>query len=669
MDIFYQYIEPLVHWLHLHPHWAGIFTFFISFGESLAIVGTIVPGTVTMTAIGVLIGSGVIPLYSTFLFAVLGAIAGDSGSYFLGYYYHMKIIEYWPFNKYPNIITKGKSFFILHGGKSVFFGRFIGPIRAIIPLIAGIMHMPNGRFLVANVASAILWSLLYIVPGIVIGAATTELSAEAATRFLFSIFLALITIWLITWCFKVIITTIKHYTVKHLTQFWQWLNTHPTLQALAMWLADPAEPHALTQLYLSLFALLSFITFVVITVSVAQHGFITQYNTSFFYLAQSMRFPVLDKSLTFLTTFGEKFNILPLSLIVSLYLYHKRHTWSALHLLSVTITSAIAIFCIKHAIHFPRPTGLVAVKHSFSFPSGHTAISLPVIGFIAFLLSKQTTFTMKRFIWYPAMLLLVLIGFSRLYLGAHWISDVLGAFTLTGFILLSHIISYQRKPSDQIAVLPLASLSLASFLIIGMLLNYLHFNQDLANNQLKQPITTISLSTWWDQDKNVFPLFRNNRLGQPINMINIQWAAPLGQIKSILNREGWQSQEKESFSETIADLITKKAVNRFPLLQPLYRNQSPVLSMAMISKQGQLILLYLWPSRYEFDESKIPLWVGSIYQRKADLLHSRFLNHSPITNVNIVHPEAALSDVLQYFDWKTKRVKQSDSKVLLIKTR
>lgn len=669
MDIFYHYVEPIVHWLHLHPHWAGIFTFLISFGESLAIIGTIVPGTVTMTAIGVLIGSGVIPMYSTFAWAVLGAVAGDSGSYFLGYYYHMQIIEYWPFRKYPNIITKGKSFFILHGGKSVFFGRFIGPIRAIIPVIAGIMHMPNSRFLLANVSSAFFWALLYIAPGVLIGAATSELSAEVATKFLLYIFVGLIGIWLITWLIKVLVITLKNLTIKHLTQFWAWLKTHPKLQAVALWLSDPTAPHSLNQLYLSLFAFISFLAFIVVATSAYHHGFITHYNNSFFYLIQSLRFPALDKVMTSLSLFGDKLNILPLSLIVTFYLFHKGNRLAAIHLFSVTIITALSIHFIKHGIAFPRPTGLISIREGYSFPSGHVGITFPVIAFIAFLISKQTTFSMKRFIWYPTICFFLLLGFSRLYAGAHWISDLMGAVTLAVFILLAHIVSYQRKPGSTISIPHLATLSFILFLAGGILLNYFLFTQTLMNNQLKQPIKTIQLATWWDEEKNLFPLYRTNRLGKPINIINLQWAAPLTQIKSVLSSNGWESRDALSVSQTLSNLMTKSAINRPPILQPLYRNQHPVLTMTFETKDNRLLLLNLWPSLYHFEEAKIPLWVGSLYQRKFDKHHGRFLEHALIQNISLSDPETVLSDSLKYFVTKKMTVKEQKGYILLIMQR
>ncbi|WP_051131894.1 DedA family protein [Legionella tunisiensis] len=165
MHLFTDYIEPLTAWLYTHPHWALIITFLIALTESLAIIGSIIPGSVTMTAIGILAGSGVMRIDLTLLAATLGAIAGDSASYLLGYAFSERLISIWPFSHYPNWLFYGKDYFSRHGGKSVLVGRFIGPLRSIIPVIAGMMHMSHWRFLLPIPCLLLLGQLFMLPPG------------------------------------------------------------------------------------------------------------------------------------------------------------------------------------------------------------------------------------------------------------------------------------------------------------------------------------------------------------------------------------------------------------------------------------------------------------------------------------------------------------------------
>src|SRR5579871_4881534 len=150
-------VSPLLQWLNAHPELAGLFTFIISASESVAIIGTIVPGSITMTALGALAGAGVIPLWETLFFAILGAIVGDGISYWIGHYFKDRLHQMWPFKNNPSILRRGEMFVHKYGIMSVFIGRFIGPVRALIPMVAGMLGMRPLQFTIANVTSAIGW--------------------------------------------------------------------------------------------------------------------------------------------------------------------------------------------------------------------------------------------------------------------------------------------------------------------------------------------------------------------------------------------------------------------------------------------------------------------------------------------------------------------------------
>jgi membrane protein DedA with SNARE-associated domain len=197
MHLFSNYVQPITHWIHQNPNWALFITFLIALLESLAVIGSIIPGSVTMTAIGMLAGSGVMRIDLTLLSAILGAMVGDGLSYLLGYTYSERLGSIWPFKAYPTWFLHGKIFFDKHGGASVFFGRFIGPLRSIIPVIAGIMHMRYFRFFLANFFSAIGWAILYVIPGVIIGSSSTKLSPEGATELFLCVLIILGVVWII----------------------------------------------------------------------------------------------------------------------------------------------------------------------------------------------------------------------------------------------------------------------------------------------------------------------------------------------------------------------------------------------------------------------------------------------------------------------------------------
>lgn len=167
MDI--SFIQPFLDWIEHNPALSGLIIFLVAAGESLALVGILVPGVVFMLGVGTLVGLNAIGLGSSLFWATAGAISGDWLSYWLGRHYDRQLRHIWPLSRYPRLIPRGERFFKRHGGKSVLFGRFVGPLRPIIPAVAGIMHMPQWKFYLVNVVSAVLWAPVAILPGVAFG--------------------------------------------------------------------------------------------------------------------------------------------------------------------------------------------------------------------------------------------------------------------------------------------------------------------------------------------------------------------------------------------------------------------------------------------------------------------------------------------------------------------
>jgi membrane protein DedA with SNARE-associated domain len=157
-------IQEIVSFISEYSKWTLAIIFLVSFGESFAFVSFLFPGTAIMVAAGTLIPSGIIPLWPVLVGAVAGATLGDFISYWIGYRFGPVLETHWPFVSHPHLLANGHALFEKHGALSVFIGRFLGPLRAVVPLVAGSLQMPVDRFLIANVASAIIWApaLLFV---------------------------------------------------------------------------------------------------------------------------------------------------------------------------------------------------------------------------------------------------------------------------------------------------------------------------------------------------------------------------------------------------------------------------------------------------------------------------------------------------------------------------
>ncbi len=161
--------DQLLEWIRQNPEYAGLIVFSMALVESLAIVGMLIPGVVILFGAGVLIGAGVLDFWTMCAWAIVGAVIGDGLSYWLGHHFEY-LTERWRwFRLHPDHLQKGITFFEKYGDLSVALGRFFGPIRAIVPLVAGLMRMPPKRFYAANILSALVWAPAYLLPGMLFG--------------------------------------------------------------------------------------------------------------------------------------------------------------------------------------------------------------------------------------------------------------------------------------------------------------------------------------------------------------------------------------------------------------------------------------------------------------------------------------------------------------------
>ncbi len=162
---FESFIAAVIEFTRVHQYWMPVVIFLLAFGESLALISLFIPATVILMGLSVLIGETGQPFWLIWLAATLGAFVGDWVSYGVGYYYKFRVYRIWPFSKRPALLIKGQRFFDKWGIWSVLLGRFLGPFRATIPLIAGICMMPKRYFQWSNLLSAMIWAFGILAPG------------------------------------------------------------------------------------------------------------------------------------------------------------------------------------------------------------------------------------------------------------------------------------------------------------------------------------------------------------------------------------------------------------------------------------------------------------------------------------------------------------------------
>ncbi len=169
LGIFHWFVHDARIWVTVtartHPYWAFPIAFVIAFTESFVGVSFIVPGTILLITLGGVIGASHIGLFPAWLGAVLGSILGDWISWWIGFHYHHKIVHFALFRRFEEQIEKALHLFHNWGPWAIFIGRFMGPFRATVPLVAGMSELEFWPFMIANTASAVIWAYVLLAPG------------------------------------------------------------------------------------------------------------------------------------------------------------------------------------------------------------------------------------------------------------------------------------------------------------------------------------------------------------------------------------------------------------------------------------------------------------------------------------------------------------------------
>jgi len=159
------YVQSVIVYVRDNAVWAPPIVFALAFGESLAFISLLIPAWGALVAIGAPLGSSGINFWPVWIAGSLGAACGDWLSYWVGLKLEYSVQHIWPLSRHPDLIPRGERFMKKWGIPGNFIGRFFGPLRAVVPLIAGIFEMPFWRFQLANFSSAFMWAAVLLTLG------------------------------------------------------------------------------------------------------------------------------------------------------------------------------------------------------------------------------------------------------------------------------------------------------------------------------------------------------------------------------------------------------------------------------------------------------------------------------------------------------------------------
>ena len=161
----FEFIDHAAEFVRDHAVWAGPIMFALAFAESLAFISLLVPAWGALVLFGTVIAEGELSFWPVWIAGSLGAALGDWLSFWVGQKLEYRVQHIWPLSKHPDLIPRGEAFIKKWGAAGIFIGRFFGPLRAAVPLVAGIFEMPFWRFQFANFTSAFVWAAVLLTIG------------------------------------------------------------------------------------------------------------------------------------------------------------------------------------------------------------------------------------------------------------------------------------------------------------------------------------------------------------------------------------------------------------------------------------------------------------------------------------------------------------------------
>lgn len=399
-----DFLQSVLEWSHSSSYWLGTAIFFAALLECLALVGIILPGVVLMFGLALIAGSGDLGLPALLILAWLGGLSGDFLSYTLGHRLKNKVPRLPFLRSNPQWLASAEIHFERYGALSLLLGRFIGPLRPILPMVAGMLAMPFARFTMVSLIAAAGWAIAYTLPGWLVGAALDLIPPQG--------------FWLQAGWIAAALGLCAALGIVSCLRGWRSSSL----------ISATASGIALLMLMFSW-----------------QH--LSVFDNYLHDLSQLLRAPWLDHTMVLITRLGDFSTQFIVSFILCALLLLFRQFQAALFAGGTLATAAVSNYLFKLFFERARPSVLLEPLQSFSFPSGHSASGFAFFLVLGVLASRQQP-QRWRVIWLVAALIpAVSIALSRVYLTAHWPTDILAGGLLASVVCsISLVLVQTRQP-------------------------------------------------------------------------------------------------------------------------------------------------------------------------------------------------------------------------------
>ncbi|MFK7957226.1 MAG: VTT domain-containing protein [Lysobacterales bacterium] len=588
-----EWLVAILDWLRANPHLAGVAIGLVAFLEGLAVVGILMPGIVILFGFGALVGLGVLDLATVWIWCSAGAIVGDGLSFWLGHHFKDSVRDIWPITRYPGLLEQGESFFRRHGLKSVIIGRFVGPIRPIIPLVAGMLQMPVRIYLPANILAGIVWAPAYLLPGLVFGA-SLELAQAVAWRLALLLVLIGGAIWLLAIGIKAVYLMTAPFANKLTAAALKWSRNHPLLGGIARNLVDPKRPESASLLALGLFLLLASGAAMWLLVTMPMEGretFDMQVGTAI----ATLRSPWTDQWMVLFASLGSLWVVIPACAALLLWLGIRRQHLAAIHLAVAGGFGALLAVAMSLVVSKLSGNGLAPVSQITLAVAGY--------GFVAILLAVQLPARSRLWPYVVSALLIVLAASGRVYLGVHGISQVLLGLCLGAVWVIAVGIAYRRRARRLFLVTPAAGIFFVA-LIVALAVDVRRHGQHVLAAAFPPAAPVQVTLGQWSAPQVIAP---------PDENVTFLVAGSPATILDRLDQAGWQEPPPANWQTPIAMLQPDPAPQTLPLLPATVGNYRELATRVKMVREGEIVAVRLWPTalqRVSAQGTVLPVWAG-----------------------------------------------------------
>jgi membrane protein DedA with SNARE-associated domain len=641
-------VQALINFFTLHPSLVLAVVFAAALLESVAVIGTVIPGSSVVFAAGVLIGLQALDPWWIAAVAVLGAILGDGFSYWLGHRYRDTLHRWWPLSAHPELLARGQAFFAANGGKSVFLGRFLGPVRAVVPVVAGMSGMPVLGFTVVNLLSAVAWSAAHLLPGALFGA-SLQLAAAVSSRLLILLAALAAIVWLCSVLLRLARRGAWSLLGRQRDRLVAWARPATGLFPRAVLsLLDPARPESLGLLVAALMLLGGAWMFLGITEDVLSGDPLVRVDHLVFRALQHLRTGSVDAVMIAATELGSARVAIAVIAAVAAVLVWARCWRTLVYWLTAVGFAQALVWVLKMSLQRARPMALYEGANQFSFPSGHAASSIVLYGFLAVLLAHGRRPALRSAITLLAAGLVALIAFSRLYLGAHWLSDVLASLSLgTAWVALLSIAYRQHVRTEPLPARALSWAAWGALALAGSVVVATQHATDTARYTHHHAQAAVVLADWQVDGWQRLPARRTEVDGDREEPLSVQWVGTADRIAQVLEGDGWRQPPPWTPQTMLLWLLPTTAAGQLPVLAKFHRGEAPVISLDKPLDPARRLVIRFWPTAYQVGVANGPaaaLWTGMVTLER--LAHPGDLVTLALTDRDVDGPPALLAQSL-----------------------